>query len=196
MKKLFFILLLAVTAFSCAKEETDSTFKIDPLAKISIKPAAGTILRSLETDTTHLSALEIVKRASVLQIFNKFGSNQDSVIGERGFDVTQKDTISSIPKLYMNCYDIINEDGSYVSDFIEAKNILLIHYNPLKPYDASMRDTLAYIPNSVMRSAEAAIKIAYADKDTASCYQVFNEAFTFIPITGAEYKILKDLNQQ
>lgn len=54
------------------------------------------------------------------------------------------------------------------------------------------RDTIAYIPNAVMREAEKNITEAYARGDYAACYKLFDTAITFFPITGAEWRALKE----
>ena len=191
MKKLFFVLLLAVGLGSCAKDEVN-TFKIDPLATVSIKPASGVKMRSSEIDTVHLSALEIVKQTSWMEYTVSTGS-----IGRRGFAPLQRDTISETPMLKMWGTDILYYeqliDGAYTTnlilapDFLEAKNCLLMD-----------RDgkILAYIPNSVLRSAETQIKSLFAAGEYESIYKIFNDAYTFIPITETEYEALKAQNLQ
>jgi hypothetical protein len=52
-------------------------------------------------------------------------------------------------------------------------------------------DTIGYIPNSVMRSAETKIKAAYEAGDFESVRTLFFTAFTFTPITGDEWRELK-----
>lgn len=54
------------------------------------------------------------------------------------------------------------------------------------------QDTIAYIPNAVMREAEKNITEAYARGDYAACYKLFDTAITFFPITGAEWRALKE----
>jgi hypothetical protein len=43
---------------------------------------------------------------------------------------------------------------------------------------------------------ESDIKDALAAQDTVLAYQVFNNRFTFTPITGSEWRALKAQNQQ
>ena len=192
--KLF--LLLAITALlaSCGTNNEPKPFVIDPLATVNIKPAAGTVMKvKAENNPAHLTALEIVKQTTVIQINSfLFGKIQ---IGERGFESTQRDTISEIPCLKMYGLDIINQEGNYVPDFIESTDCILIKFDLHAPYGAP-RDTLAYIPNATLRAAEVLIKQAYEAKDMQLILNTFNTAFTFIPITGAEYKALKAQNLQ
>lgn len=53
------------------------------------------------------------------------------------------------------------------------------------------RDTIAYIPNTILREAEKNIKEAYAQGDYETCYKLFDTALSFYPITGAEWRALK-----
>lgn len=193
MKNLILFLLLAVFLAGCDKEIVTTTFKVDPLATINIKAASGVRQRAASginfssmIDTTHLTALEIVKKTSSM-IFTM--SNGNPAI--RGFDPLQRDTSSSSPMLKMWATDIMYYDqlidGTYTTNlvlapaFLEAKNCLLIDND---------RDTLAYIPNSVLRAAETRIKTFFTEMKYDSIYPVFNDAYTFIPITGAEYRAL------
>lgn len=193
------ILLLLIVAAFCACNKDNDTFTVDPMAKIKLIPDLNAwntdALRSAQSDTTHLSAFEIVKQATAIQYYNKMGSDIDTTCTDRGFDEGQRDTLSSIPTLSMWATDIISSEGLYVPDFIESKNCILVHFDTTKPY-GSPRDTIAYIPNAVIRAAQIAIKEAYDIKDYVTVYKIFNEAFTFRPITGAEYRALKSTNQQ
>jgi len=195
MKNLIFVLLLIPALFSCSKDETD--FKADPLATVLIKPAIleSNTLRSGTSDSTHLSALDIVKKTTALQYYYIDSVlNQGVVKAERGFDKLQRDTISSTPCLKMWATDIILEDGKLEYAFIESKDCILLNFD-LK-ISGAKRDTIAYIPNAVLRAAETQIKALYAEKDYEAIYELFNDAYTFIPISGAEYKALKAKNLQ
>jgi hypothetical protein len=203
MKKILFLALVAVM-FGCKSSDGEPTkaFKLDPLATFSIKPAVGAWKVNGQlakaSDSIHLSALEIVKQATVIHFYFVSPLTPGLTIGERGFDKLQRDTVSENPSLKMWATDIINSDGIYDPTFIESKDLILLNFKsaPSGQYSDIIRDTIGYIPNSVLRAAEIAIKAAYTEKDTAKCYKVFNEAFTFLPITGAEYKALKARNFQ
>ena len=198
MKKILFFALVAML-FGCKSSDEPKVFKLDPLATFSIKPASGAWKvngkYAKSSDSVHLSALDIVKQTTVLQIYyNNPILNQGLIKGERGFDVRQRDTISTTPCLKMWATDIISIDGDLVPNFIESKDCILIHFHEMTP--TTKLDTIGYIPNSVIRAAEAAIKTAYADKNVELVYSIFNSAFTFYPITGSEYKALKAQNLQ
>lgn len=184
MKKTIFILLLTTIFASCSKNDEPRTW--DSNAMINLRPAAGT-----KATSGHLTALEIVKQTANLKFTNVpiFGNQ---VVG-RGFSDVQRDTVT--PMLKMWGTDIIDQEGKYTPEFIEATDCVLQRIrNHGLPNEVI--DTVAYIPNSVLRSAESQIKAAYAASDYETCYKVFNEAFTFIPITGAEWRALKSQNLQ
>lgn len=200
MKNLFLILLLAASFVGCDKEVV--TFKIDPNAMITIKAASGVRQRAVGInflgamiDTTHLTALEIVKQTGIIS-FTDTLMNPYLTPG-RSFASEQRDTISSTPKLLMWATDVISLTGElqtgFIGNFLQAKDVVFVRY--LLP-NFQGADTIAYIPNSVVRAAETAIKAAYAAKDIEACYNIFNTAYSFTPITGIEWRALKALNQE
>lgn len=191
MKKLLYLLVLALIFVGCEKEpDTKKPFQIQATDMISIKPAilAQHAPMRVKSDTilqepVHLSALEIVKQTSEMSLRLSWG-----VYGGRGFIPEQRDTVSNPPKLLMWATDVIRLDGEIETDFIEATDVVFVHYLDETP---NLRDTIAYIPNSVLRAAETAIRAAYEDQDIEECYRLFNDAYTFLPITGEEWRALK-----
>ena len=181
MKKLIY-LLLSVALFAC----TDNIYQSGKT--INIRPAQGAWnagAQKAKATTGHLSALEIVKQADIMRLI--IGTS----VGDVGF--ASKDTITPCLKRYGT--DIISSDGKLVPDFLEATDCVIERF-----YDSGTpkfrRDTIAYIPNSVIRAAEIEIKAAYDKKEYDTVYRLFETAFTFQPITGAEWRELKKLNQQ
>ena len=181
MKKLFLLIALAAIVASC---EDENDFRIKSTDMISLRPAAVTAMKVKATDPTHLSALEIVKQTTEISYI---WADINKPVG-RSFASEQRDTISTTPKLLMWATDVIMLDGTLQTDFITATNVVLVHYEDKTP---NMRDTIAYIPNSVLRAAETAIRAAYEAKDLEACYTAFNTAYTFTPITGPEWRELK-----
>lgn len=189
MKHLILFFLLALALSGCEKNAIED-FKIDPSATINIHAANGVKLRSATIDTAHLTALEIVRQTTLLRFTLSNGK-----VASRGFAPLQRDTISNVPMLKMWGTDIMYydqlTDGTYTTnlilalDFLEARNCLLIHNN-----GGNNDDTIAYIPNTVLRVAEMQIKALFAEKDYEPIYTIFNDAYTFIPVTGAEYRAL------
>jgi len=188
MKRLLPIFLISLLFSSCNKKDDPTGFKVDVYATVNIKPAVG-----FRSAGEHISALEIVKKATVIHF-----TTSDLQSATRGFDKAQRDTISATPCLKMWGTDIINEQGVYEPIFIEGSNFVLEVWNgfPTIPYRQCKIDTIAYIPNSVIQSARISIKAAYNAGNSDEVYRLFNDAFTFVPITGSEYRELmkKGLN--
>lgn len=182
MKKLFY-LLIAVVLIACKTDEPKA-FVIKDTDMISIRPSQGTAMKVKATEPTHLSALEIVKQTTEIAFI---WADINKPVG-RSFASEQRDTVSATPKLLMWATDVIMLDGTLQTDFITATDVVLVHYELNTPTN---RDTIAYIPNSVLKTAETAIRAAYEAKDIEACYTAFNTAYTFTPITGAEWRALK-----
>lgn len=184
MKKLLF-LLSVIVLFGCEKE----TFKLAPDAMISIRPAVGAWkspiqkVKADEPTYQHLSAMEIVKQSMGISFQNEPIWGTQAV--DRGFSESQRDTVSNPPCLKMYGADIIKANGNYDPSFIEATDCVLLRTVN------NQRDTVGYIPNSVLRAAEIEINAAFSAKDNEAVYRVFNEAFTFLPVTGEEWRALK-----
>lgn len=182
MKKILFITVLAAIFAACEPNEPKA-FSIKDTDMISIRPAASAANapQKVKANDAHLSALEIVKQTTII-CTPEF---------ERSFIKEQRDTASIPPKLLMWATDVITLDGKLVerdwqtSGWIDASDVVFVRITD------NVRDTIAYIPNQVLRSAETAIRAAYEEKDIEECYRIFNEAYTFTPITGAEWRALK-----
>lgn len=187
MKKLL-IVLLAVLAFACKKEDEPERFMLDPTAMVKIKP--GAVAKS--DNPAHLTPLEIVKKATTLRYYNDYlssGPNRSDCAAP----IHGKDTISDVPAMLFYGTGVINEDGFgkpyLVYDYIGMEDCVVEIFR--SNHDI---DTIAYIPNEVARLAKAEIEAALAAQDTTAVYRVFNDAFKFIPITGEEYRELKRQN--
>lgn len=179
MKKLFLLLAIAAIVVSCKTDEP-TEFKIKDTDMISIKPAASakSVAMKAKSVDEHLSALEIVQQTTIIST-PQF---------ERSFASEQRDTLSTPPKLLMWATDVITLDGQIQTDWIQTYDVVFVRY---LNGSYQTKDTIAYIPNSTLRAAETAIRAAYEAKDLEACYSVFNTAYTFIPITGAEWRALK-----
>lgn len=94
----------------------------------------------------------------------------------------------------------LNEDGSVwdISQYKDLKTIadedftdeddrLFGEYGQLWGTFLNRQDTAAYIPNAVMDSMQPLMEKAFAEQDWAKCYELFENGYKFIPITGAEY---------
>lgn len=179
--KQFFILLFAVAAFMGCEKEKDNL--LDPNAMIAINPAPEI---KAETNPKHLSAKEIVEQATILSWWNM--PEGSFMASERGFGDHQKDFINH--RLLMAGFDVIQTTGKIELGFIEGTDFLVeAWYDRGKP--EFRKDTIAYIPNAVIRAAEVKIKEAYAKGNYTECYRLMDEAFTYTPITAAEWRALK-----
>lgn len=82
--------------------------------------------------------------------------------------------------------------------WIACRNVRLEINNldPIKTDDGVVipaeTKVIAYIPNAKMDEAQKAIRKAWEAKDNEEVYRLFNEAFTFIPITNNEWEALKE----
>ena len=187
MKNLLYLFIILFLA-SCKVNEPKEPFKIDPNATILIKPDMkgwqNPAMRVKSENPEHLSALEIVKQGSAIA-WHWTGAGID---GSAGFNDGQRDL--ETPALKMFSSWIINLDADlepyYVPDFIEGKNCVIWRVVN------NERDTIAYIPNSVLRTAQPLIKEAYDNGDAETVYTLFNEAFTFLPITADEWRALEN----
>lgn len=194
MKKAIFFLLSVILLVSC-KQDEPKAFIVDPMATVNLKPQAtawNSKAMKVKSSVEYLSSAEIVKQTTVIHFTTILYGKPASAT--RMFDPAQRDTVSAIPMLKMWGTDIIKEDGTIEVGFIEAKDLVLEIWHGWDkglPFSECKIDTIAYIPNSVLRAAETAIKQAYNANDNETVYRLFNEAFTFRPTTGSEYKALK-----
>lgn len=187
MKKIIFLLAILFTIISCSNDDKPKSFLLDNNAKVYIKPSLKNQKQSFSSkaSATHLTPLEIVKRATTMRFYNFNVTTSDIASGFAG-----KDTISAIPAFLKYGFEIINVDGfgkPYVDPlFIGAQDCVIEIFRSNKDID-----TIAYIPNSVFKDAKVKIEGALSRKDTTAVYEAFKNSFTFIPITGAEYRSLK-----
>jgi hypothetical protein len=79
--------------------------------------------------------------------------------------------------------DIITQDGVYQREFIYGYDVILTTHDNV--------DTVAYVPNSIITEARNNIEAALENENYDEVYRLFNEAFTFIPISGSEWRALK-----
>lgn len=196
MKKMLILLAAAAALVACDKNDNG---RLDPNAMISLRqgkaaPAShAAALAGMESRAgEHLSALEIVKQTHTIVFLNKV-YYPDSEELSRGFADAQRDFVNE--RLLMWGDDIIREDsGELGTTFIYGEDIVLVRIidgiNEVG-YPDRVRDTIAYIPNATIRAALEAIETAYARKDYNKIYKLFDQAFTFLPITGPEWQALR-----
>lgn len=180
MKKLLFYLLLCLAiAVSCSK---DNNGKLRPDAMISIWPKG--VVHQTKADG-HLSNYEIVKQTYNLSFYNASLGSGNLV---RGFSPAQRDTVNV--RLLMWGTDIIGQFGDYITEFIDGHDFVLRRNLTTLPA-TPVYDTIAYISNGTIINARNRIKAAYDANNYTAVYAAFDSVFTFIPITGAEWRELK-----
>lgn len=182
MKKIIFVTVLVFLFAACEK---DNKGRLNPNAMISIWPAGHVGTKAGE----HLSNYEIVRQTWDMSFYNDIFPGGNLI---RCFSQAQRDTINN--RLLMWGTDIITQQGEYAGDFIEGYDIVIrrdLNPDPLK----IIYDTIAYVPNSVLSVAKVRIQAAYAEQNYTAVYAIFDSAFVFVPITGAEWRALKAAGQ-
>lgn len=214
MKKFLFLIiaLMGISITACdpkndlpeeKKEEKKTIGKLDPSAFVRIEADKSVKVRATDDQYTEdgerlCTAFEVAKYGACLNPLGKMFANQ-------------RDTISEHPALLMFGTDIITQEGKLLRAYLDTRDHVIVQFTldgkPLT-YDENMairdreaiqrikEDTIAYIPNSVMDEATQKIEAAYNDSNYAEVYRLFNEAFTFKPITAKQWKRLKALGKQ
>lgn len=186
---IYTVLLVALAAvlFVSCEDKGGKSKLLDPMAKISIKPSkspAGTASKA-----EYLSPVEVVRLTTDIVMVNSQFPNEPYM--NYGIADEQKDLTT--PKIMMwGMWVILNDELS--PTFIEAKDVIFVtrqNQDNTKP----ISDTLGYISNATLRTAETAIKAAYAAGDLDQVYKLFDEAYRFTPINGADWLELKRQNK-
>lgn len=186
MKRIIILIFIVAAMAGCKKEDKG---QLDPNATISIRPDMS-VSQSIQTKAVwHLSNKEIVKQARNIAFYNP---EVFSGPGTRAFADNQRDTVNV--RLLMYGRDIIDQFGNYITEFINGRDFV-IRRNLAPPLQNPVYDTIAYIPQSVINSARSQIRAAYDNSDFNTVYALFDNAFKFRQITGAEWRALKAQNQ-
>ena len=210
MKNLPLLLCVIALLTSCSSDDSPKSHRLDPNATILLKPdksafhTAQTFVNAAdphdrpEDEPGHystdvpgdkLSPLEIVKQAGGLLYIpaDDIGDNYTFSPKERDFDT---------PCLKMFGDVIINQEGELVYHFIDARDVVVFRYHNFFDQAKEYKDTIAYLPNSVLQQAAPKIKAAYNKGDYDEVYKLFHEAYTFRPITGEKWEALKEKGEQ
>lgn len=124
----------------------------------------------------HLTPEEIVDWCEVMEFKNNY---YDTPV-YRGIPEREKDREN---KMFIMTGDKIIKDNKVDDYFIEAYDVIFI---------LPKGDTVAYIPNWVLKEASKKIYKAFEEGEYERVYALFKNAYTAIPINGEEYKILKE----
>lgn len=199
MKQIFIVLaLLATVIASCSKDDKQ---KLDPLIKVtgvsrSPQLRSGEINDSLAFITRYAWKWRAMSK--------KMGHDTGRDFGLGGDDMwlIQRDTLNN--KLLLLDVDVINggELGGFIVDHSDV--VLLGVKQPgedklIHPKDQGsvgdmaklIDDTIGYIPNRVILDAREKITKAFNAGDYIECQRLFNEAYVFIPTTGAKWRAMK-----
>lgn len=173
MKKITFLLVALLVLVSCEKETVDVVEEFDYNRMITIKAAPET--RAM---TYGLTPLEIVEGTMFMTFYTHYyyqTYEEQPLLTVRGFnEETQRDY--DIPALKMFGTDVINEDG-YIPLFTNAFDVYLIGWD---------RDTIGYVPNEILSEARVKIEKAYAEGDYEKVYELYDNAFMFMPLHAEE----------
>lgn len=187
MKKLLLILFAMPLLAACGGDEITQPISkkkggIRPFELVRIEAAEGVKLRSNSEDGL-LTALEVAKRGDIISGTKWHERTQRFYEGaERGFSPDQRDTISDHPALLMQSEDILDKEEGLITNWIKGYNYVILDKN---------NDTIAYLPNAILRKAEQDIYKAYTDSNFTEIYRIFNEGFKFKPITGKKWQELR-----
>lgn len=185
MKKILFLLLIIPLVFACEDPKEVEPFKLDTDATIRLIPASST----KSTRSATLTDLEIVQQANKVSFI--WDGRVAGSVYDRGFSDAQRNTTATPPYLSMFPSDVVNtETGNLELIFIESYDVVLC------TVVNEVVDTIAYIPNATIRKAEADIKAAYTGENASVIYEIFTNAYQFIPISGEEWRTLKSENKQ
>ncbi len=199
MKKLLFMLFsalcVATVLVSCSSSDDDN---ISNDMRINGKAVSRT------ADEAHLSPLEIAKQG-VSMNFISDETNENSNIS---FWEDMRDTTAEHPALIVGNNFVVRGGFELVTCFINIHDAVIVRsyrldenndtiwYKPNEGWQNGQYDTIAYVPNKVMREAYKNIKAAWDAGDKERVYKLFHDALTFTPINAKEWKELKARGEQ
>lgn len=216
MKKFFYLILAAVAFTACNNDEPVpvNKGKLDPNAFIRIEAQKGVKSRSKESSGDY-SALDIARFGMAMEFYTEWkGLEKIKEYQSQKTFLNQRDTLSANPALLMFGTDIIDSEGRFNKSFLFARDVVifgvrykgkLTTYGDRHSYQEEdpdnsldlliakhgIKDTIAYIPNAVMREAQGRIEKAYNEGNYTEVYKLFHETFRFKPITGKKWRELK-----
>lgn len=199
------IAAVAIAAFSAAFCSCDDDGeKYNPNAKIYINGVDA--LNKVATTQQRLTVEQICKGDSIrMNTSNNEKLPENFEWSDFGITINSKeeyiDTVNM--RLVFPAYDVLGgADGVDNSDYTPENNVFFFgkgrslyitdgHY-------ATYGDTIGYIPDKVRLEAYDVLMELFKDKDAnrEKIYDVFTNAFQFIPCTGAEYKAMIERGEQ
>lgn len=170
MKKTILLLAMAGVALTACTKNENEAYKFRGDEQIYLN---GVEQPKFKSSAKQFTLAEIVRNDEV-NIFYDFGDG----VYHRGFAPEQRDTINN--RLMMWATDVLTEDGRLITEFIGSTNV---YFQIL-----TTKDTVGYIPQSVIDNARVQIESLYAQERYDEIYELFHTAFVFYPCTGEEYK--------
>ena len=198
MKSIFWALVACAMLSSC--KDSKKGPKLDPYTQITLNgtTAVPTAASSTKTPPAPPYSIQTVaKWAGQMSYKHAYAMSTARGFYDRDIDKG---------KLKVGeARDVVEEDGQggyklgYLAQGL-SDVVCVVNFNPDdlnnwgepgKDRISDKFDTVAYIPNAVIQRAEAAIKTAFDAGDYDECMRLFEEAYVFIPTTGAEWRALK-----
>lgn len=173
MKRLIAIIMLTMVAMvGCKKDEPIKPNKEFDYEKVIIVRGEE---RGEKGYVPGLTPLEIVEQAEGLvlkSIYNDYNNEVSSYPVARNMGL-EKEKNYEIPAIVLGVEFIINQDVGYHKLFTHATDVSIIDIN---------NDTIAIIPNSVMRYTQVLIEEAWDRQDFDEMYRVFEDEYKFVPV--------------
>lgn len=198
MKQIFIVLVLFVVVASCNKDDKQ---KLDPLIKVT----GVSTLPQLRSGEINDSLAFITRYAWRWRAMSKeMGHDTGRDFGLGGDDrwLMQRDTVNN--RLMLQDIDVIdvNQLGNFIVDYSDIVLLgvkqpgedKLIHAKDAETAGNLAKlipDTIGYIPNRVILDAREKITKAFNADDYIECQRLFNEAYVFLPTTGAKWRAMK-----
>lgn len=187
MKKILLITMLLASALACQKQDNESDVKIpavlDSNAKLSINLRNPVPVKAYTAKDSAV-LLSVIKNAYETQ-----GACLDLYMGKtvyRGINDEFRDTVNM--RFLFWGTDVIfskSELGRLASNLV---NVIFINIS---------QDTVAYVPNALIKSIHKRIKVAFSEKNYDECYRIFDTEYIAYPCTGEQYrKMIADGNEK
>lgn len=194
--KVFLLTAVAALSFLSACDDDDNG-KLDPNANLYINGVDKT--NKAATSNARYTAAEICRMDSLFLLCYREN------IGMITFDVIQPSTphvdnpqvliIDSVnTRIAMRAANITALDGVWGKNpFLDSESdVYLMKGLWERGMYQAIGDTLAYVPRDQRAAVYDTLSVLFAKEDWNTVYKVFQEAMTFVPCTGEEYKALQD----
>ena len=177
---------------SCDSNKPDVQKPLNPDAMLNINVRNS--LRVTDTNPNHLTPAEIVDKATHMLYVNGRSHNQAEFWLHDQYKDRPNARFQFWGEFVVDKRNKRDKDGIetpereyYISpDLVQARGVVFV----IEKGEA--KDTIAYIPQKVLDDTYKLIEEAFNRGDYDTCYKLFSDAYTAIPITAAEYRELKE----